>query len=202
MSRTSSLALSAALVASLGLVAHAQPAGDVHKEGDYQGVEPGASTKRGLEFAKQCGRRSNLLTWIGFQPQEGGGSRVFVQLCGALEYDQQLSGSTLLVNLHGARFESRNARRALDVRFFDSALSRVVPKASRRGRGKRRAGGIQIAISFEDPADAREASATMSTAEDGYTYLFLDFGAPSKPKDDRPPTPAADAAEPADDVGP
>lgn len=153
------------------------------REGEYGGVEPGGTAKPGYEFERQCGNRRDLLTWIGFQEREGGGSRLFVQLCGELAYDQAMVGNKLVVSLPGARFESTNARRALDMRFFDTVLQRAAPSRS-RGRGKRsrrRAAGISISISFKDAADAREASASIDKSKDGYTYLFLDFGPPANP---------------------
>ena len=147
----------------------------VNRKGTYSGVKPGKSD------AKNRVRRKNLVTWVGFQPRDSGRSRVFVQLTSQVPYDQHVEGDTLIVTLAGARFGSANARRFLDTRFFDTALARVdADRARRKGKRKRRGRGVEIRIKFKNPGDTAGASASMTTSEaDGYTYLFLDFHAPS-----------------------
>ena len=158
----------------------------VHKKGVYGGVQPGkpvAKVYKKKRPVKNRSRRKNRVTWVGFQPQDNGTSRVFVQLTSDVGYTQRVENSTLIVSLEGARFGSRNAQRFLDTRFFDTAVARVDARRARRGKGKRRrraARGIELTVQFKNPADAAEASASMAKNEaDGYTYLFLDFGKPS-----------------------
>ena len=152
----------------------------VHREGEYGGVQPGV---RG-EGTRKCGKRKNRVSWVGFQEKGGGSSRVFVQMCSEMPYEQRVEGNKLVVTIEGARFLTRNARRALDTRYFDTSVLRVSSKTQRRRRAKRnrpaQAAGIRITITFKNSSDAREASASMSAAEDGYTYLFLDFGPPAE----------------------
>ncbi len=144
--------------------------GEVHKEGEYGGVVPG---KVGDQRRKAPKTRRTVLTWIGFQ-NRGAGSRLFVQLTRDADFDQEVVGDKLVVTIPGARFGSRNARRRLDTRFFETSLRQVVPKRARR-KGKRKA-GVALHISFKNPSDARSASAQLSREQDGYYYLYLDFG--------------------------
>lgn len=155
----------------------------VHKKGVYGGVQPGKPVPgvyKNKRPIKNRARRKNRVTWVGFQPRENGRARVFVQLTSDVGYTQRVEGDTLIVGLEGARFGSRNARRFLDTRFFDTALARVDADRARRRKGRRRARGVEIRIKFKNPADAAQASASMATNQaDGYTYLFLDFPPPS-----------------------
>jgi len=154
----------------------------VHKKGVYGGVAPGkpvAKVYRKKRPVKNRSKRKNRVTWVGFQPTDNGKSRVFVQLTSDVGYSQKVVGDTLVISLEGARFGSRNARRFLDTRFFDTALARVVADRPRIGK-RRRGRGVEVRITFKNPADASEGSASMATDEvDGYTYLFLDFAKPS-----------------------
>lgn len=156
----------------------------VHAKGVYGGVQPGKPIPKAYENkrpVKNRARRKNRVTWVGFQPRDNGAARVFVQLTSEIAYTQRVEGDTLVVTLERARFGSSNARRFLDTRFFDTALARVdADRARRRGKRGRRARGVEVRVKFKNPADAAQASASMTTNEaDGYTYLFLDFGAPS-----------------------
>lgn len=151
----------------------------VHREGEYGGVRPGASDgddeQARRERARRCrGRSGTGLTWIGFVPRDGG-SRVFVQLCGEVSYTQEVAGSSLVVTLEGARHATGNARRPLDTRFFEGVVARIASRPTPRARGRR--AGVQLSISFKDVADAQQAAASMRAEQDGYTYLYLDFGA-------------------------
>ena len=162
--------------------AHAQQArplaGDgiqvVNRRGEYGGVQPNVEkgAKNGERKPAARPRRKNIITWVGFQPQADGGSRVFLQLTSEVPFTQSISRGRLLISLRGARLGNSNANRFLDTRFFDTALARV--DADRRRRG------VELAIEFKNPADLAEASATMTTSQvDGYTYLFVEFPPPS-----------------------
>jgi hypothetical protein len=148
----------------------------LRNEGEYGGVVPGRAPE-GKTHRKAGKSKRLVLSWIGFQPRAGGSSRIFVQLTREAEFDQEMVGNKLVVTVYGARFASRNARRRLDTRFFDTSVRDVVPKAVRGKRGKRgRRAGVQLAISFKNPSDARTASAQVAAEQDGYNYLYLDFG--------------------------
>jgi len=144
---------------------------DVHQEGDYGGVVPG---KVGDKPRKAPKTKRTVLTWIGFQ-KSGAGSRLFVQLTADADFEQAVVGNELVVTIPGARFGSRNASRRLDTRFFETSLREVLPKRARR-QGKRKA-GLALHISFKNPSDAQSASAKVSKEQDGFHYLYLDFGA-------------------------
>jgi hypothetical protein len=122
----------------------------VHREGEYGGVQPGV---RG-EGTKKCGKRSNRVSWIGFQEKTAGASRVFVQMCGELPHSQEVVGNKLVVTLEGAKYLTRNARRRLDTRYFDTAIRQVSSKSQARRRARnhfvqefdRRAAGLGLDV--------------------------------------------------------
>lgn len=140
--------------------------------GTYQGVAPGEG---GPERRKPRHGRTPTVTWLGFQPQPGGGARVFVQLDRAVPHEQAIHGGALVISLAGARAAHSNNRRFLDTRFFDTAVDRVSIERARPRPGKRRAAGLELVIRFKDPAAAREGEAAMQTGKDGYTYLTVDL---------------------------
>jgi len=189
---------------ALALPAAAQPKDSgkpdaPHKEGEYQGVKPGAS-----EF-KPKKSKVPTLTWVGFLPRADGSSRVFVQLNREVDYDQALDDKGVLhVTLAGARFGSRNARRRLDTSYFDTPLSvmtsgQVRKARARKGRPGHRA-GIEFRFQFKTPADAQQAQISMQKEADGYHYLYLDFG-PAKERPERG-NGREDAVDSGDDVAP
>jgi hypothetical protein len=143
-------------------------------DGSYQGVAPGEGAPDGRRPRRG---RTPLVTWLGFQPQPGGGARVFVQLDREVPHAQQVQDGTLFISLEGAKVAHHNMRRFLDTRFFDSAVDRVAIEKPRRRPGSRRrhARGLELVIRFKNPAEAREAAAAMR--------------ADSRPADSRPPVP-------------
>jgi hypothetical protein len=145
--------------------------------GAYSGAKPGEGAPPGVKARRG---KFPLVTWVGFQPQDGGGARVFVQLDRETTYQQEVSGGVLHVVIDNARHANRNARRQLDTRFFQTGIERISTEASRRRKGaKRRSSGVELTIRFKNPADVHEASASMSGGKDGMSYLILEFGAPS-----------------------
>jgi hypothetical protein len=144
-----------------------------HAEGDYGGVVPGKPRKSGFKPGK--GKRP-IVSWIGHVPR-GSGSRLFVQLTKSTDHAQQVVGRELVVTIRGARFGSSNERRRLDTRFFPTSVAQVVPRAAR--------GGVALHIQFKNPADAATAPAQLSQEQDGYYYLYLDFGAGATPPDSK-----------------
>jgi hypothetical protein len=151
-------------------------------EGDYGGVTPGEAATTPPR-ARGTGRYTPI-TWLGFQVRDDGSSLVFLQLTGPVEVEQEVVGDRLYVNYVGARFASRNTRRFLDVRFFDTALARIESRSvpTRRARGDRpatRAGAMSV-LTFKNPADARQAKVTKTPEKDGYVYIYLELGPPSQ----------------------
>jgi hypothetical protein len=141
----------------------------------YRGLNPG-------ESASRKPKRPNRLTWVGFQPKDDGTSTLFLQLSSEVPFAQEVKNGKLVIKLEGARYGNPNTRRRLDTRFFEGALQQVTSKPVSRRRARRdqpeRTAGIELTISFKNPADAREASADMRQEEDGFHYLYLQFGAP------------------------
>ncbi len=171
-------------VATKGKEGPGPSAAEVHKEGDYGGVRPGEGEARAPKRGKKP-----VVTWIGFVPQSGGSSRFFVQVIGSVDYEQDVVGNTLVVTIAGAKLGSRNVRRRLDTRFFDTSVRQVVPKQARARRARKgkpgQKAGVQLTFEFKNPADARAASASSKREQDGYDYLYLDFGPGSEaPADD------------------
>ena len=147
--------------------------------GEYGGVKPGTTT---IVPPGAPWKRSKWapMFWVGFQPRDGGGSRVFIQLGREVEYDQRIEKGELVVTLDRTRFANRNAGRPIITRFFEGAVSQVAPRRVRRRKGPSgtpgRRGGVEIRVQFKNPADLGQASATLSREQDGFVYLYLDFG--------------------------
>jgi hypothetical protein len=157
------------------------------REGEYGGVTPGViypyadeGYKNRRKWMAPARMPKNTIFWVGYQPKEGGATRVFLQASGPLEYSQAVRGGALIVSLPGARLANSNARRRLDARVFESAVtgvhaSRVRTRRARRGRAATKA-GVEVRVTFKKPADASEARAGFTKEADGYHYLYLDFG--------------------------
>jgi hypothetical protein len=69
--------------------------------------------------------RSAAITGIGFRPMSGG--EVIVRSDRELEYEVSSAESSVLIHLRNARIPLQNNRRALDTRFFEGPVERVVP---------------------------------------------------------------------------
>lgn len=149
-----------------------EPPAQVNKVGEYSGVSPRNNPLKPP-------RRPNVLSWIGFQPQDGGQARLFIQLSSEVSYTQAVKDGTLYLMLEGVSYRNANARRRLDTRFFDTALQQVTSRRVSKRRARRgqpaQPGGIELRIQFKNAADARPGNASMSAGEDGYYYLFLEL---------------------------
>ena len=194
-------ALGLALVLATGGVARAQeegaPSGD-GAVGKYQGVAPGEGAPDGRKPPRHG--RTPTVTWLGFQPQPGGGARVFVQLDREVAHPQEVVDGALVVSLVGARVAHSNSRRFLDTRFFDTAVERVaIEPVRRKARGARPSGGgLELIIRFKDPATARELTSSMSAGKDGFTYLTVNVPASSPAQSNTGPNKAGTAEPRAD----
>lgn len=149
--------------------------------GEYSGVEPGQDAPPGHRPRRG---KYPLVTWIGFQPQEGGSSRVFIQLDRDVQHHESVRNGALVINLDGARYGNSNARRFLDTRFFESAVERITTQPVRRRKGGR-GGGVEIAIRFKNAGDARTIEPAKNIGKDGMVYIMVDIGpggaAPARP---------------------
>ncbi len=169
------------------LLAGPAHADNVHKEGDYGGVVPGQKSDAKPRRPPPKG----TLTWIGFEAKDGG-AQLFLQSVAPFEVNQRVEGATLVVHANLRRLDA-STWRAIETRFFDNPLSRVhakVVRASRGGKGRAAHGaGVDIRITFKNPADAREASVRTATEADGMYYVYLSFPAGTPTSDARPSGP-------------
>lgn len=154
--------------------------------GEYSGVEPGQDAPPGHRPRRG---KYPLVTWVGFQPQEGGSSRVFIQIDRDVQHHESVRNGALVVTLDGARYANTNARRFLDTRFFESAVERITSQPIRRRKGSR--GGIEIAIRFKNAGDARAMEPAKNIGKDGMVYLVFEVGPPGAA-----PSKASSSAEP------
>ena len=187
----------AGLVAALTAPAAGQdkkPAGQVNlgggsnQVGAYSGVEPGQPAPPGHRPRRG---KYPLVTWVGFQPQDGGSSRVFIQLDRDVSHHESVRGGALVISIDNARYANSNARRFLDTRFFESAVERITTSPIRRRKGSR-GSGIEVAVRFKNPADARSVEPTKSIGKDGMIYLMVELGPGG-------PAPSAKPAAPAEE---
>jgi hypothetical protein len=139
--------------------------------GAYSGVEPGQEAPPG--HRPRRGKYPQV-TWVGFQPQEGGSSRVFIQLDRDVQHHESVKDGALVITLDNARYANSNARRFLDTRFFESAVERITTHPIRKKKG--RGAGIEIAVRFKNAGDAHEVEPAKNIGKDGMVYLVLDLG--------------------------
>jgi hypothetical protein len=148
--------------------------------GDYDGVRSGNSPIRppGAR-GKNRGKDKPVAYWVGFEPRDGGTSRIFVQLGSEVASQQWIEGNSLVVHLPGIRIGNRNVTRYLDTRYFDTAIRTIrVKNAGPRRPNKAHPGhgrGMQLHFNFKNPVDIGQASSSVQTEADGYRYLYLDF---------------------------
>jgi len=140
--------------------------------GEYSGVEPGQAAPPG--HRPRRGKYPQV-TWVGFQPQDGGSSRVFIQLDRDVQHHESVRNGALVIALDNARYANTNARRFLDTRFFDSAVERITTQPIRKRKGAR-GSGIEIAIRFRNAGDARELEPAKNIGKDGMVYLIVEVG--------------------------
>lgn len=169
----------AVVCAALWAIA-AAPAPAAAGDGDgrsYGGVVPGYA---GDGDPPAAGGAWTSISWLGFVPEEEARARIFVQLGRGVSPRQEIVDGELWVLLDRVRLGPRVRGRPLDVRFFDTDLEAV--RAERVSRRPAREDapalpdGAKINVSFQDDAEARQADVSIVREEDGYYYLFLDFG--------------------------
>jgi len=141
-------------------------------QGGYQGVTPGQSggAKKKNEMPAPPKRRPGrpTVTWIGFQALDGGSARVFVQSSHTFSFEQHVQGGELVVTLPELRLGHYNFQRFLDTSFFETPVKTIQARPSKRG--------VELHVKFKGNGP-RQADARQENAQDGYHYLFLDFGA-------------------------
>lgn len=169
-----------------------------HKEGEYGGVSPG-HPPRAHEGKNVKPPKAGTLAWVGFQA-----GTVFLQIGSAVSYTQHVEGKQLVVHLTGVKRLGRQVGRALDTRFFETPISRVTVKKVKKRKARKgkpaRAAGVEVRISFKDPAAVAEASIRSATEADGLFYVYLDFGGSMPRMPDEMPDEAVDRDGLPDDV--
>jgi hypothetical protein len=144
------------------------------KEGEYGGVWPG-HPPRAHEGKNIKPPKAGTLAWVGFQQ-----GTIFLQAGSAIAYTQHVEGKQLVVHLTGVKRFGRQVGRALDTRFFDTPISRVTVKKVKKRKAKKgvpaRAAGVEVRISFKDPATVAEASIRSNIEADGLFYMYISLG--------------------------
>jgi len=164
------------LVSSPAFAEDAKP----KSEGEYGGVQPGVT--KPPEAGKKAKKPppKGTLSWIGFEAKDGG-STLFFQSIAPFEVSQRVDGNALVVSLSGVSKLGGNTWRYIDTRFFETSLSKVVPKK----KGK----GIEIRISFKNAKDVGQGSVRTATEADGFYYAYLSFSGTGTPTEAPAATP-------------
>ena len=137
-------------------------ADDTHQEGAYNGAKPGGAAGKPDKPPPP-----NTLAWIGFEAKDGT-STLWLQAASAMQVaGQKVSGRQLIVSVTGISKLGKNTWRFVDMRFFDTPLSRAV--------AKRRKGKIEVRISFKNGKSAQQAQVRTATESDGLNYVYLSF---------------------------
>ena len=140
----------------------------------YHGVTPGSgnSLPRVEELTKKNGFWA---TWPGFQMTENGGSRLFVQTTGELDYKLEENARAIRLVLKNTKIFLSNNRNPLVTDYFNTPVSRA--RLKRVGKN---------AVLIIDLKVEAAAKVSQSVDADGYHYLFVEFapgeypvGAPS-----------------------
>jgi hypothetical protein len=152
----------------------------VSEVGDYDGVRAGASSITPPGARGKKGKNRPVAYWVGFEPRDGGSSRVFVQLGTNVGAEQWVEGNSLVVHLPKIRIGNRTVARYLNTRYFDTSIQQIRIKNARARRAKAgkpaHSSGLQLHFDFKNLADLGKASLDVQTEADGYNYLYLDFG--------------------------
>ena len=92
----------------------------------YRGIIPG--TRDDMPHLQRARKKSgNKVTWIGFQPTEGG-ARVFIQTSERPEYDVSDNEQIVTVTLSNTGIPLRNFSRFIDTTFFKTNVLRIESK--------------------------------------------------------------------------
>lgn len=124
------------------------------------------------EAVPKSGRRlvkpeKPTLTWIGFQPGEAGGARVFAQLSAPITFAVETDRGEVVITVPGVEVASRNELRPIDASHFKTPVVRI-SVAKRRGK----AGGITIRITQRYPG---VPDVHLEAGPDGSHYLMMTF---------------------------
>lgn len=145
----------------------AEPSG--RPVGVYAGVRPGeAREPPALRRLARRRRRRAVLTWPGFVPLPGGGSRFFVQMTEPRVTELHREEHRIVILFDDATTHVRNSRRWLETRFFDTPILRA--------RLERRRGRRMALVLHLRPGTGVSPRVTTEAAPGGnYHYVYVDF---------------------------
>jgi hypothetical protein len=164
------IALALALAAAPA-VAQPAPAAEVaplHDLGTYAGVEPGGTQPPPAErrLRRRRPRVPTVLTWPGFRPLPGGGSRFFLQMTEAVQPEVSVQSDRVELRFPRARVHLRNSRRWLETRFLNTPVLRA--RLERRGRD------LVFVMRLREAA-VPDVGPPTPAPNGAFHYLFVDF---------------------------
>ncbi len=174
---------------------------DARPVGEYAGVEPGEAQPppalgRVARRRARAPRPSSILTWPGFTPLAGGGSRFFVQTTDPVMPEVRVEEGRVVLLFRNTRIHLRNSARWLETRFFDTPVARA--RLERRGRD------MAFVLYLRAPATPRLS--TEPAPGGTFHYVYVDFPpgayAPAPPVPSPPPAPARPVDPALDDERP
>ena len=137
----------------------------------YQGVIPGdrdwlRRDERRRDRSKSA--RNNQISWIGFRPDKGAGSQIFIQTLHPTSYtvDTLEEGTLLRLTIEDARIVRRNDRRPIDTRYWSTAVESFHAKQVKRQ--------AEILVTLKRPV-------AYSVRKDG-SFIYIDFKDGDAPK--------------------
>lgn len=139
---------------------------------EYAGVEPGEAepppaAARAERQRQRRPRPASILTWPGFTPRPGGGSRFFVQTTDPVVPEVRVERDRVVLRFPNTRIHVRNSARWLETRFFDTPVLRA--RLVRDGRD------MTFVLHLRSPATPRVSSAPSSDGR--FHYVYIDFPA-------------------------
>lgn len=147
--------------------------------GDYDGIRAGAASIVPPGSGRRGKKRAHIY-WIGFQAKNGGNARIFAQLGAEVQVEQWVEPGSLVVLLEGARIGNRTVTRCLDTRYFDTSIATMCARPVRNRKAKGdipgHKKGVELRFFFKNPVDASQASTSVVSEQDGFSYVYLDFG--------------------------
>ncbi|MBN2716743.1 MAG: hypothetical protein JXX14_12895 [Deltaproteobacteria bacterium] len=137
---------------------------------EYRGARPG--TGNPLPRVAELREKEGLwITWPGFMMTDDGGSRVFLQTTGPLQYKIKAGKKKVVMTFHNTSVFLYNNRNPLVTQHFNTPVARI--------NLKKRKKTTELILSMKTEA---APSVSQLTDADGYNYLFIDFGPGNYPQ--------------------